>query len=79
MTRGAQVVEEHTGQNGAEFSRGGADAVGETADTGWVQFSGDDEGGGVGTKVEEHLKARDQYCDATLFGRIQDTRLPERL
>ena len=29
--------------------------MGETADAGWVEFSGNDEGGGIGTEVEEEL------------------------
>ena len=50
-----EVVEEDAGKDGAEFSGGGRDAVGEAADAGGEDFSRDDEGGGVGAEVEEEL------------------------
>ena len=51
-----QVVEQHARENGAEFAGGGTDSVGEAADPGGEEFSGNDKRGGVGTKVEEHLE-----------------------
>ena len=50
-----EVVEEDAGEDGAEFAGGGADAVGEAADTRGEDFARDDEGGGVGAKIEEEL------------------------
>ena len=60
MTWRAQIVEEHAGQNGAEFSGSGADPVGEPAYPGGIELSGDNEGGGVRTEVEEELETGNQ-------------------
>ncbi len=57
----AQVVEQHAGENGTEFAGGGTDSVGETAYTRRIEFSGDDESGGVGTEVEEQLETSNQH------------------
>jgi len=47
---------EHTLRNdGTDLAGGGGEAVGGGAVTGWEAFTGDDEGGGVGTEVEEEL------------------------
>lgn len=60
--RRAQIVEQHAGQNGAQFSSGGTDSVGETAYAGGEEFSGNNEGGGIRTEVEKQLETRSQYC-----------------
>jgi hypothetical protein len=39
-----KVVEEDTGENGTELADGGRETVSQTADTGWEDFAGDDEG-----------------------------------
>ena len=61
-----QVVEQHARENGAEFAGGGTHSVGETTDAGGEEFSGDDERGGVGTEVEEHLESRCQLGSSLL-------------
>ena len=43
--------------------------MGETAYTGGVKLSRDDEGGGVGTEVEEQLETRSQHCAPTACGK----------
>ena len=55
MAGRAKVVEQHTGEDSAEFASGRTDTVGESTDARWEKFSGDDKGGGVGTEVEKHL------------------------
>lgn len=54
----AQVVEQYARKDGTEFSGGGTDSVGETPYAGWIEFSRDNERGGIGTEVEEHLETR---------------------
>lgn len=56
----AQIVEQYAGQNGTKFSSGGTDSVGEAAYPGGIELSRNNEGSGVGTEVEEHLKTRNQ-------------------
>ena len=41
--------------------------MGETAHARGVEFSRDNEGGGVGTEVEEHLETRNQHCCSYSF------------
>lgn len=51
----SDLVEEEGGQDGTELARGGRDTVGGGADTGGEDLTGDDEGGSVGSEVEEEL------------------------
>ena len=52
---GPQGTEDDLGDDGADFSRCSAEAVGGGAVAGREAFAGDDEGGGVGAEVEEEL------------------------
>jgi len=48
-------IESDTRKDGAKFTDGGAESVGKTTYTRWEYFTGNDEGGCIGTKVEEEL------------------------
>ena len=50
---GVDVVVQDSGEQGAEFPAGGAEAVGGGADGGGVDFCGDEEGDGVGAELVE--------------------------
>ena len=55
----AQVVKQHARKDGTKFSGGGANSVSKTSHARWIEFSRDNECGGVGTEVEEHLETGD--------------------
>ena len=52
---GREPVEQDAGEDGAELADGGGQAMGQPANPRGVDFTGDDEGGGVGAEVEEKL------------------------
>jgi len=60
VVRLGPVVEPDTRQNGTELTNGSAETVGETTHTRWEHFAGNDEGGGVGSEVEEELGDDDE-------------------
>lgn len=55
LRRVAQVVEQHTRQDGAELARRSTDTMREATHTTGVDLAGHDEGGGIRTEVEEEL------------------------
>jgi len=69
-------VEANTGQDSTELSNGGAETVSKTTDTGWEHFTGNDEGGGIWSEVEEELgndNAGESSSGANVSGTSKDT------
>ena len=60
LSRSAKVIKEDAGQDSAHLSSCSTDAMCEATHAGWIRFARDDEGGGIGPKVEEELKWRSQ-------------------
>jgi hypothetical protein len=63
---GLELVEHERRQDGTALARSGGETVGGGADTGGERFSGDDESGGIGTKVEEELQESEARQEGTL-------------